>query len=58
LTATYSRMGRMEDARKQAAEVLRINPKFSLERYAQRIRYKNPVYKAQSLEALRNAGLK
>jgi adenylate cyclase len=57
LTATYSRMGRMEDARKQAAEVLRINPKFSLERYAQRIRYKNPVYKERSLEALRKAGL-
>jgi adenylate cyclase len=57
LTSTYSRMGRMEDARKQAAEVLRINPKFSLERFAQRIRYKNPMYKERTLESLRNAGL-
>jgi adenylate cyclase len=57
LTRTYSMMGRMEDARKQAAEVLRINPKFSLERYVQRMRFKNPVYKERTLEALRNAGL-
>jgi adenylate cyclase len=57
LTATYSEMGRMEDARKQAAEVLRIDPKFSLERSAKLSRYKNPVYKERTLEALRNAGL-
>jgi adenylate cyclase len=58
LTATYSEMGRMEDARKQAAEVLRINPKFSLERFAQRMRTKCPEYNERTLEALRNAGLK
>jgi adenylate cyclase len=57
LTVTYSLMGRMEDAQKQAAEVLRINPKFSLEGFAKRIRYKNPVYKERTLQALRNAGL-
>jgi adenylate cyclase len=57
LTATYSMMGRMEDARKQAAEVLRINPKFSLERFAQRSRFKNPVYTEHWIKALRNAGL-
>ena len=57
LTITYSMMGRMEDARKQAAEVIRINPKFSLERYAKVMRFKNPGYKERNLEALRNAGL-
>ena len=34
LTATYSMMGREKEARAEAAEVLRINPKFSLDSYA------------------------
>jgi adenylate cyclase len=49
LANTYSKMGRMEDARKEAAEVLRINPKFSLERFATRVRFKNPMYKERYL---------
>ncbi len=57
LTVTYSKMGRMEDARKQAAEVLRINPKFSLERLTKVMRYKNPVYTEHWIKALRDAGL-
>jgi tetratricopeptide (TPR) repeat protein len=58
LTAAYSRMGRVEEARAQAAEVLRINPKFSLEEWAKTQRFKNPDYAAASLDALRKAGLK
>jgi len=58
LTATYSIMGRMEEARTQASEVLRINPKFSLEREAKTYRFKNPKDKAATIEALRKAGLK
>jgi tetratricopeptide (TPR) repeat protein len=58
LTATYSAMGRAEDARAQAAEVLRINPKFSLERWAKTLRYKNPDDLERTVDALRKAGLK
>jgi adenylate cyclase len=57
LTATYSMMGQMEDARKQATEVLRINPKYSVEQSAKKAPLKNPVYKEHYYEALRNAGL-
>ena len=58
LTATYSMMGRVEDARAQAAEVLRINPKFSLERWAKTLRHKNPADVERTVDALRKAGLK
>jgi len=51
LTATYSMMGREKEARAEAAEVLRINPKFSLDDYAKR----NPQ---NVVDALRKAGLK
>ncbi len=34
LTACYAAMGRLEDARTQAAEVLRIDPRYSIGRYA------------------------
>ena len=57
LTATYSQMGRMEDARAQAAEVLRVDPKFSLERYSKTLRYKNLADKERYIDALRKAGL-
>ena len=58
LTVTYIMMGREKEARAEAAEVLRINPKFSLDSFA-----KVPVYKDQSqtdkyINALRKAGLK
>jgi len=58
LTATYCMMGRMEEARAQAAEVLRVYPKFSLEREAKTLRFKNPDDGAATIEALRKAGLK
>jgi adenylate cyclase len=58
LTASYSSAGREEEARAQAAEVLRVNPKCSLEHLAKTIPYKNPVYKERFIDALRKAGLK
>ncbi len=51
MTVVYSWSGRDQDARAQAAEVLRINPNFSLERFAKRAGPK-------LVEALRKAGLK
>jgi len=55
LTEIYSHAGRDEKARAQAAEVLRINPKFSLEKLAKRSK---SVDKEKSIDAWRKAGLK
>ena len=41
LTATYSLAGRLDEARAQAADVLRVQPKFSAERYAKKWPYKD-----------------
>ena len=57
LTACYAAMGRLEDARAQAAEVLRIDPKFSLTRYVQARAYRLPEHAQHNLDALREAGL-
>jgi len=55
LTEIYSLSGRYEEARAQAAEVLRIQPKFSLEKWAKRAKR---VDKEKTIDALRKAGLK
>ncbi len=57
LTANYVEMGRIDEARAQAAEVLRIDPKFSVGRYANTLTYKQPEHAQRSLDALRRAGL-
>jgi hypothetical protein len=51
-------MGREEEARAQAAELLSVDPKVSLERYTRTARWKDPVEMNRNLEALRKAGLK
>ena len=58
LTVTYSMMGRVEEARAQAGEVLRVYPKFTLEHWAKTLRFKNPDDAKRYIEALRKAGLK
>jgi adenylate cyclase len=58
LAATYIHLGREEEARAAAAEVRRIDPKFSLERFAKRVSYKDPVVTKRYIDALRQAGLK
>ena len=50
MTVVYSWSGRDEEARTEAAELLRINPNFSLERFAKRATPK-------LVDALRKAGL-
>ncbi len=57
LTACYAEMGRLEDARAQAAEVLRIDPRYSIGRYATALAYKQPERAQRSLDALREAEL-
>jgi adenylate cyclase len=58
LAGTYSAMGREKEARAEAAEVLRINPKFSLVGYARIIPYKDHGEVDKYINALRRAGLK
>jgi adenylate cyclase len=57
LANVYIMMGRDEEARAAAAEVLRINPKFSLEWYAKRSFIKDRSVIDNSVDALRKAGL-
>ena len=58
LAQTYANMGRMEEARAAAAEVLRLNPKFSLERYAKTLPLKDQSALDFIIGGLRKAGLK
>jgi len=58
LTATYSLMGREKEARAEAEEVIRINPKFSLDNYAKTLPYKDQSVNDKYVDACRKAGLK
>jgi adenylate cyclase len=58
LAATYSLVGREEEARAEVAEVMRIDPKFSLENLAKKVPYKNKADTERFVDALRKAGLK
>jgi adenylate cyclase len=58
MAMAYSFSGRDEEARIEAAEVLRIYPKFSLKKFAKKVGYKNQEDKERLIIALRKAGLK
>ena len=58
LAAVYSELGQDAEARAEAAEVLRLNPKFSLEVHKQRMPIKDPAVLERHIAALRKAGLK
>jgi len=58
LASTYSMMGHDAEARAEAAEVLRINPKHSLDSYVKSSPYKDPAQIDKVVNALRKAGLK
>ncbi len=58
LAVTYIHLGREEEARAAAAEVLRISPTFSLEKRKYGFFYKNKADTERDIEALRKAGLK
>jgi adenylate cyclase len=57
LAATYNLLGRKEEAIAEVAEVLRIDPKFSLGSYLKGRLYKNPEDLKREIEAMRKAGL-
>jgi adenylate cyclase len=58
LTVTYSLIGREKEARAEAAEVLRINPKFSVDSVAKTSSYKDQSQRDKVANELRKAGLK
>jgi adenylate cyclase len=58
LAAAYSLGGHEEDAHRLAKEVLRVNPKFSVDYWARGIPYKNPNDRELLVSGLRKAGLK
>jgi adenylate cyclase len=60
LASNYIAMGREKEARAEAAEVLRINPKFSLDAFSKGIAYMFPDQSAldRYIGSLRKAGLK
>jgi adenylate cyclase len=58
LAATYSLSGFEAEARSAAEDVLRIEPKFTLEYFAKMLPFKNKTDTELVIDALRNAGLK
>ena len=58
LAAVYSELGQETEARVEVAEVLRLNPKFSLEVHKQRVPIKDPTTLERHSAALQKAGLK
>jgi hypothetical protein len=58
LAAVYSELGQTAEAQAEVAEVLRLNPKFSLEAHRLRMPIKNPAMLERHIAALRKAGLK
>ena len=58
LAAVYSELGKDAEAQAEVAEVLRLNPQFSLEVHKQRAPIKDPAMLERHIAALRKAGLK
>ena len=58
LAAVYGELGKEAEARAEAAEVLRLNPQFSLEIHKQRAPIKDPAVLERHIAALRRAGFK
>jgi adenylate cyclase len=58
LASVYSMMGREKEARAEADEVLRINPRFSLDYWEKIIVFKDQSARDRIVAALRKAGLK
>jgi adenylate cyclase len=57
LAACYFALGRQQEAQKAAAEVLKLNPNFSIDFYSMTVPYKNQSDLDNHLNELRRAGL-
>jgi len=58
LAHIYVKLERDKEAQAEAAEVLRIHPKFSLEHYAKTLPFKDQSVVDDTIARLRKAGLK
>ena len=58
LAVAYVSLGREEAARAEAAEVLRLHPRFSVEHHSNTLPFKNKADTEFYIDALRKAGLK
>jgi adenylate cyclase len=58
LAVCYAELGQLEAARAEMAELLRLNPRYSLEWVRQNFPYKDPADLERFLDGLRKAGLK
>ena len=57
LACAYAQSGQLEEARAEAAEVLRINPGFTIESSKRMLVYKDPKDLEHSIDGMRKAGL-
>jgi adenylate cyclase len=57
LASSYAQIGRLEEARAEAAEVLRIVPKFSVDSLCKRLPYKHDIDRNRVRDSLLKAGL-
>jgi adenylate cyclase len=57
IAASYAMLGREEEAGAAAAEVLRINPRFTLKAFAAHVPFRNKEIPERDLTAFRKAGL-
>jgi hypothetical protein len=57
LAGAYAQSGQLEEAKAAAAEVLRINPGFTIESYKRLAVHKDPKDVERRLDGLRKAGL-
>ena len=58
LTIAYSSVGRMDEARLTAAQIMKLRPNFSAKHFAMMLPYKDETYKDFVLHGLLKAGLK
>ena len=57
LAAAYAQLGQLEEARAEAAEVLRINPGFTIEGRRRFFAFKDPNDIEHLVDGMRKAGL-
>jgi len=57
LAATYVGLGRIDEARVHTAQLLKMDPSFSLDKARKIISFKDPAHLNRALDALRRAGL-
>jgi adenylate cyclase len=57
LACAYAQLGQLEEARAAAAEVLRINPGFTIESWKRILVYKDPKDLEHDIDGMRKAGL-